>query len=211
MKHHGSAVPRRAGFRRGAAALTFVALAAGTALTGAQAATAAGSAALAGRACTPTEGFSGCRLFNPKTAKQEFTVPSGVTSLDVRAWGEGGAGNSMANGGAGGFVAGTLKVTPGEELSVAVAGLNAGDALGGKAGSRGAERGGNSSAVRTSGGAALVVAGGGGGGGGDIALGQGCAAGGESGQDASESGRGGKVATGAKGGAAATSSMNCCI
>ena len=202
MKHHGSAVPRRAGFRRGAAALTFVALAAGTALTGAQAATAAGSAALAGRACTPTEGFSGCRLFNPMTAKQEFTVPSGVTSLDVRAWGEGGAGNSMANGGAGGFVAGTLKVTPGEELSVAVAGLNAGDALGGKAGSRGAERGGNSSAVRTSGGAALVVAGGGGGGGGDIAHGQAGAAGGESGQDASETGRGGKGATGAKGGAA---------
>ena len=202
MKHHGSAVPRRAGFRRGAAALTFVALAAGTALTGAQAATAAGSAALAGRACTPTEGFSGCRLFNPKTAKQEFTVPSGVTSLDVRAWGEGGAGNSMANGGAGGFVAGTLKVTPGEELSVAVAGLNAGDALGGKAGSRGAERGGNSSAIRTSGGAALVVAGGGGGGGGDIAHGQAGAAGGESGQDASETGRGGKGATGAKGGAA---------
>jgi 5-hydroxyisourate hydrolase-like protein (transthyretin family) len=199
--HHGSAVPRRARFRRGAAALTFVALAAGTALTGAQAATAAGSAALAGQACTPTEGFSGCRLFNPTTAKQQFTVPSGVTSLDVRAWGEGGAGNSMANGGAAGFVAGTLKVTPGEELSVAVAGLNAGDALGGKGGS-GAQRGGNSSAIRTSGGAALVVAGGGGGGGGDMAHGQAGAAGGESGQDASETGRGGKGATGAKGGAA---------
>ncbi|MFD7241217.1 glycine-rich domain-containing protein [Streptomyces massasporeus] len=200
--HHGSAVPRRAGFRRGAAALAFVALSAGTALTGAPAATAAGSAALAGQACTPTEGFSGCRLFNPDKAKQEFTVPSGVTSLDVRAWGEGGAGNSMTNGGAGGFVAGTLKVTPGEALSVAVAGLNAGDALGGKGGG-GAERGGNSSAIRTSGGAALVVAGGGGGGGGDMAHGQAGAAGGESGQDASETGRGGKGATGAKGGAAA--------
>ncbi|MEU9228553.1 hypothetical protein AB0D40_29795 [Streptomyces massasporeus] len=199
--HHGSAVPRRAGFRRGAAALAFVALSAGTALTGAPAATAAGGAALAGQACTPTEGFSGCRLFNPAAAKQEFTVPSGVTSLDVRAWGEGGAGNSMTNGGAGGFVAGTLKVTPGEALSVAVAGLNAGDALGGKGGN-GAERGGNSSAIRTSGGAALVVAGGGGGGGGDMAHGQAGAAGGESGQDASETGRGGKGATGAKGGAA---------
>ncbi|MFF6913668.1 hypothetical protein [Streptomyces sp. NPDC012466] len=194
-------MPRRAGFRRGAAALTFVALAAGTALSGATAATAAGGAALAGQACTPTEGFSGCRLFDPATAKQEFKVPSGVTGLDVRAWGEGGAGNSMANGGAGGFVAGTLKVTPGEALSVAVAGLNAGDALGGKAGSSGAERGGNSSAIRTSGGSALVVAGGGGGGGGDMAHGQAGAAGGESGQDASEAGRGGKGATGAKGGA----------
>ncbi|MFD5483162.1 hypothetical protein [Streptomyces hawaiiensis] len=199
--HHDSAVLRRARFRRGAAALTLVALTAGTALTGAPAATAAGGAALAGKACTPTEGFSGCRLFVPSEAKQGFDVPAGVTSLDVRAWGEGGAGNSMASGGAGGFVAGTLKVTPGEALSVAVAGLNAGDALGGKGGSSGADRGGNSSAIRTSGGSALVVAGGGGGGGGDIAYGQAGAAGGESGQDASEKGRGGKGATGAKGGA----------
>ncbi|MEV0239329.1 hypothetical protein AB0I06_05215 [Streptomyces sp. NPDC050674] len=193
-------MPRRAAFRRGAAALTFVALTAGTALTGASAATAAGSVVLAGKACTPTEGFSGCRLFDPATAKQEFTVPSGVTGLDVRAWGEGGAGNSMTSGGAGGFVAGTVKVSPGETLSVAVAGPNAGDALGGKGGND-AERGGNSSAIRTSGGAALIVAGGGGGGGGDMAHGRAGAAGGESGQDASETGRGGKGATGAKGGA----------
>ncbi|MEU2910283.1 hypothetical protein ACFYM3_36975 [Streptomyces massasporeus] len=94
-------MPRRAGLRRGAAALAFVALSAGTALTGAPAATAAGSAALAGQACTPTEGFSGCRLFNPDKAKQEFTVPSGVTGLDVRAWGEGGTGTSGATGGDG--------------------------------------------------------------------------------------------------------------
>ncbi|MFJ1965475.1 glycine-rich domain-containing protein [Streptomyces massasporeus] len=199
--HHGSAAPRRARFRRGAAALTFVALSAGTALTGAPAATAAGSAALAGKACAPTEGFSGCRLFVPTDAKQAFTVPSGVTSLDVRAWGEGGRGNSMAYGGAGGFVAGTLKVTPGEALSLAVGGPGFGDALGGKGGS-GGERGGNSSAVRTSGGSALIVAGGGGGGGGDVAHGQAGTAGGENGQDGSEKDRGGKGATGAKGGAA---------
>ncbi|MEU3933028.1 hypothetical protein AB0E85_13470 [Streptomyces sp. NPDC029044] len=199
--HHGSAVPRRARLRRGAAALTFVALTAGTALTGAPAATAAGSAALAGKACAPTEGFSGCRLFDPATAKQEFTVPAGVTGLDVRAWGEGGGGNSMTSGGAGGFVGGTLKVSPGEALSIAVAGPNAGDARGGKGGSNLADRGGNSSAIRTSGGSALVVAGGGGGGGGDVAHGQAGAAGGESGQDALEKGRGGKGASGAQGGA----------
>ncbi|MFJ7340850.1 hypothetical protein ACIQU3_11220 [Streptomyces sp. NPDC101110] len=198
--HHGSAVPRRAGFRRGAAALTFVALAAGTALTGAQAATAAGGQA-PGKACAPTEGFSGCRLFVPTEADQDFTVPSGVTSLDVRAWGEGGAGNSMAYGGAGGFVAGSLKVSPGEVLSLAVGGPGSGDALAGKGGSGGGERGGNSSAIRTSGGAALVVAGGGGGAGGDVAHGQAGAAGGENGQDGSEKDRGGKGATGAKGGA----------
>ncbi|MFF0004805.1 hypothetical protein ACFYQT_15415 [Streptomyces tibetensis] len=204
--HHGPAVPRRAGFRLGAAALTFAALAAGTALSGAPAgavpaATAAGSPAPAGKACTPTEGFSGCRLFVPTDAKQDFKVPSGVTGLDVRAWGEGGTGNSMAHGGAGGFVAGTLKVTPGEVLSLAVGGPGFGDALAGKAGSRGAERGGNSSAIRTSGGSALVVAGGGGGAGGDIAHGQAGTAGGENGQDGTEKDRGGKGATGAKGGA----------
>ncbi|MFF8015781.1 glycine-rich protein [Streptomyces sp. NPDC007929] len=200
MSHHRSAVPRRARFRRGAAALTFVALSAGTALTAAPAATAVGSVALSGKACAPTEGFSGCRLFVPTDAEQAFTVPSGVTSLDVRAWGEGGRGNSMAYGGAGGFVAGTLKVTPGEALSLAVGGPGFGDALAGK-GVGGGERGGNSSAVRTSGGSPLIVAGGGGGGGGDMAHGQAGAAGGENAQDGSEKDRGGKGATGARGGA----------
>ncbi|MEU7720186.1 hypothetical protein [Streptomyces tibetensis] len=204
--HHGPAVPRRAGFRLGAAALTFAALAAGTALAGASAATAVGSPAPAGKACTPTEGFSGCRLFVPTDAKQDFKVPSGVTGLDVRVWGEGGGGNSMTTGGAGGFVAGTLKVTPGEVLSLAVAGPRSGDALGGEAGASGvasgAARGGNSSAIRTSSGSPLVIAGGGGGGGGENrGHGQGGVAGGESGQDASEAGRGGKGATGGKGGA----------
>ncbi|MFD8233312.1 glycine-rich protein [Streptomyces sp. NPDC059696] len=190
---------RRAGIRRGAAVLTLVALAAGTALTGAQAATAAGGRAPAGKACAPTEGFSGCRLFVPADSGQDFTVPSGVTGLDVRVWGEGGAGNSMAYGGAGGFVAGALKVSPGEVLSLAVGGPGSGDALAGQGGS-GGERGGNSSAIRTSAGSALVVAGGGGGGG-DMAHGQAGAAGGENGQDGSEKDRGGKGATGAKGGA----------
>ncbi|MET9759329.1 hypothetical protein ABZ016_09760 [Streptomyces sp. NPDC006372] len=199
--HHDAAVLRRARFRRGAAALTLLALTGGTALTGASAATAAGSAGPAGKACAPTDTFSGCRLFVPADGAQEFTVPSGVTRLGVRLWGEGGAGTGMTNGGAGGFVAGTLKVTPGEVLSLAVAGPGSGDALGGKAGARGAQRGGNSSGIRTNGGAPLVIAGGGGGGGGDTAQGQGGVAGGESGQDASETGRGGKGATGAKGGA----------
>jgi 5-hydroxyisourate hydrolase-like protein (transthyretin family) len=196
--HHDSVVLRRARFRRGAAALTLLALTGGAALTGASA---AGAAVPAGKACAPAEGFSGCRLFVPAQGAQEFTVPSGVTELDVRAWGEGGAGNSMANGGAGGFVAGDLKVTPGEVLKLAVAGQGSGDALGGKAGGSGAQRGGNSSGIRTSTGSPLLIAAGGGGGGGDMAHGQAGAAGGESGQDASEKDRGGKGATGAKGGA----------
>ncbi|MGR4851248.1 hypothetical protein [Streptomyces sp. LARHCF252] len=196
--HHDSVVPRRAGFRRGAAALTLLAVTGGTALTGASA---AGAAVPAGKACAPVEGFSGCRLFVPTEGAQEFKVPSGVTQLNVRVWGEGGTGNTTASGGAGGFVGGTLKVTPGEALSLAVAGPRFGDALGGKPGGSGAHRGGNSSAIRTSGGSPLVVAGGGGGAGGDTAHAQAGAAGGESGQDASEKGRGGKGATGAKGGA----------
>ncbi|MGI5427207.1 hypothetical protein [Streptomyces sp. CA-179760] len=196
--HRDPAVPRHAGLRRGAAALTLLALTGGTALTGVSA---AGAAVPAGKTCAPTEGFSGCRLFVPTQGAREFRVPSGVTQLNVRVWGEGGTGNHTASGGAGGFVGGTLKVTPGEALSLAVAGPGSGDALGGKAGSRGAERGGNSSAIRTSGGSPLVVAGGGGGGGGDAAPAQAGVAGGESGQDASEQGRGGKGATGAKGGA----------
>ncbi|MFC9681302.1 hypothetical protein ACFTZL_16230, partial [Streptomyces sp. NPDC056948] len=100
-------MPRRTRFRRGAAALTLLALTGGTALTGVSA---AGAAVPAGKACGPTEGFSGCRLFVPTDGAQEFKVPSGVTQLNVRVWGEGGAGNSMASGGAGGFVGGTLKV-----------------------------------------------------------------------------------------------------
>ncbi|MFF7309851.1 hypothetical protein [Streptomyces sp. NPDC008137] len=198
MKHHDAVAPRRAQFRRGAAALTLLAVTGGMGLTGASA---AGAAVPDGTACAPAEGLSGCRLFDAARDAQAFKVPSGVTRLNVRVWGEGGAGGSLAKGGAGGFVGGTLKVTPGETLSLAVAGPRFGDALGGEAGSVGAERGGNSSAIRTSGGTPLVVAGGGGGGGGDRADDQAGAAGGESGQDASGKDRGGKGATGAKGGA----------
>ncbi|GGX14603.1 hypothetical protein GCM10010383_50970 [Streptomyces lomondensis] len=195
-------MPRRAGFRRGAAALAFVALTAGTALTGAPAATAAGSEVLAGKACTPTEGFSGCRLFDPTGAREEFRVPAGVTALDVRAWGQGGEGTPFANGGAGGYTAGALRVTPGERLSVAVGVQGFGDALGGKGGGKDAAVGGNSSGVRTSDGEPLLIAAGGGGGGyGSMEAGQGGPGGGERGQDDTESERGGKGAAGDTGGA----------
>ncbi|CAL9305935.1 glycine-rich protein [Streptomyces sp. SudanB52_2052] len=200
--HHDSVVPRRAGFRRGAAALAFVALTAGTALSGAPAATAAGSEVLAGKTCTPTAGFSGCRLFDPTGAREEFQVPAGVTALDVRAWGQGGESNPHANGGAGGYTAGSLGVTPGERLSVAVGVQGFGDALGGKGGGPNAAVGGNSSGVRTSNGTPLLIAAGGGGGGyGYGETGQGGPGGGERGQDDTESERGGKGAAGANGGA----------
>ncbi|MFF7795211.1 hypothetical protein [Streptomyces sp. NPDC007991] len=199
---HGSVVLRRARFRRGAAALGFVALTAGTALTGAPAATAAGSAVLAGKTCTPTEGFSGCRLFDPTGAREEFQVPAGVTALDVRAWGQGGEGTPFAAGGAGGYTAGALSVTPGERLSLAVGVQRFGDALGGAGGDKYGAVGGNSSGVRTSGGKPLLIAAGGGGGGyGSLDAGQGGPGGGERGQDDTESERGGKGAAGDTGGA----------
>ncbi|MER8219846.1 hypothetical protein ABTZ58_04460 [Streptomyces sp. NPDC094143] len=200
--HHDAGVPRRARFRRGAAALTLLALTGGTALTGASAATAAGSQVLAGKACTPTEGFSGCRLFDPTGAREDFQVPAGVTALDVRAWGQGGEGTPFANGGAGGYTAGTLSVTPGEKLSVAVGVQRFGDALGGAGGGRYAAVGGNSSGVRSGDGKPLLIAAGGGGGGyGDVEAGQGGPGGGERGQDDTESERGGKGAAGPTGGA----------
>ncbi|MGX1567878.1 glycine-rich protein, partial [Streptomyces sp. NPDC055509] len=171
------------------------------ALTGVSAATAAGSAVLAGTSCTPTEGFSGCRLFDPTGAREEFQVPAGVTALDVRAWGQGGEGTPFANGGAGGYTAGTLRVTPGERLSLAVGDQRFGDSLGG-AGGKDSAVGGNSSGVRTGDGKPLLIAAGGGGGGyGSMDAGQGGPGGGERGQDDTESERGGKGAAGATGGA----------
>lgn len=53
----------------------------------------------------------------------DFTVPSGVTSLTIDAWGGGGAGGIQvgASGGGAAYVAGTIAVTPGEVLTVWVA------------------------------------------------------------------------------------------
>ncbi|MFD3502642.1 hypothetical protein [Streptomyces sp. NPDC058678] len=195
---------RRVRLRRGAAALALVTLSAGG---WASAPTATAATTVAGSACVPTAGFTGCRLYDFTGDKESFQVPSGVNSLDVRAWGQGGWGSSMATGGAGGYAAGSLKVTPGETLSVAVGGYYVGkafgDALGGAGGGGWAEPGGNSSAIRTSGGDALVIAGGGGGAGGiSTGYGSGGAAGGEKGQDGSESTFGGKGADKNTGGAA---------
>jgi hypothetical protein len=127
---------RRVRLRRGVAAAALVALGVGGGWA-AGPATAAGTAA-AGSACVPTAGFTGCRLFDFSGAEAPFQVPSGVNTLDVRAWGQGGWGGHSVTGGAGGYAAGTLKVTPGESLSVAVGGYHYGktfgDALGGAPG-----------------------------------------------------------------------------
>src|SRR5580704_16977637 len=74
--------------------------------------------------CTPTAGFTNCVQFTYSGADQTFTVPSGVTSLDVRLWGAGGGGIDPAyftnqyGGGGGGYTTGTVAVTPGQVLTV---------------------------------------------------------------------------------------------
>jgi Glycine rich protein/Concanavalin A-like lectin/glucanases superfamily len=61
---------------------------------------------------------------------QEFVVPDGVTSIDIKMWGAGGGAGWFTNpyyyrtskGGAGSYVSGTLDVIPGETLSLMVGG-----------------------------------------------------------------------------------------
>lgn len=115
-------------------------------------------------------------------ALQSFTVPAGVTSITVTAWGAAGGAGAVAGvrGGAGGFARGTVPVTPGQTLRVLVgqggdrwaplssdggvlpadAGVSSGGAGGGLSGVfTPSADGGVSQAT------ALVIAGGGGGGG----------------------------------------------
>ncbi len=96
-----------------------------------------------------------------------FSVPAGVNELTVKSWGAGGGGgagglrNVGAVGGGGGFMQGTLSVTPAENLTVAVGGGGSSGSYGVPAGAGGG--GGYSGVYRTS--TPLIVAGGGGGGG----------------------------------------------
>lgn len=77
--------------------------------------------------CTPDPGFNTCVRITNEGAQQTFTVPPTVTSVRFKLWGAGGGGSAGAGlifmsgfGGAGGFAAGTLAVTPGQNLSVVV-------------------------------------------------------------------------------------------
>lgn len=111
-------------------------------------------------------------IFDYTGSNQSFVVPTGVTSLRVRLWG--GGGGDIGGGAA--FVTGLLSVTPGESLTLIVAGAGldfhnfGGFAPGGFGGggmsgaSTAGGSGGGRSAIRNSSGTELVTAAGGGGG-----------------------------------------------
>jgi hypothetical protein len=112
---------------------------------------------------------SGSYTFNYTGAAQTLTIPAGIRSVTIDAYGAQGS-NSGASGGLGGRVQGTLAVTPGDVLNIYVGGQSGYNGGGtGGTGSYGAgASGGGATDVRI-GGTALsnrvLVAGGGGGGG----------------------------------------------
>jgi hypothetical protein len=67
----------------------------------------------------PTSATSFATSFTYSGAIQTFTVPAGVTAIQVTVWGAGGSGGG-APGGAGAFIQGILTVTPGQVLSLLV-------------------------------------------------------------------------------------------
>lgn len=127
--------------------------------------------------------LSTCSTFTPLAANQTFTVPAGVTSIVVKAWGAGGGGRCGHNGGGAGsqgggggaFAQGIIPVTPGQNLTVVVGTGGSGSAGGFGGGGNGgtgcwAGFGGGGlsgifSGTPTNQANALLIAGGGGGGG----------------------------------------------
>lgn len=142
----------------------------------------------------PTGGGATKETFTTATVGQTWTVPTGVTSVTVKAWGAGGGNTSNGNnGGGGGFIQGTFTVTAEEDLSVRVGG--------GGAWGNGGGGGGYSGFFRSS--DTLLVAGGGGGAGGYSGGSAGGPGGGETGTaGTSANGTGGGGGTQSAGGSA---------
>ncbi|MCU0434992.1 MAG: HYR domain-containing protein [Bacteroidia bacterium] len=109
-------------------------------------------------------------VFNFTGAVQQFVVPPGVTSVTIKTWGAQGGANWVNNNNFGGFVQGTVAVTPGATLYVYVGGQpltgTVGGYNGGGAGDGAGKGGGGGTDVRTISNdlnSRLIVAGGGGG------------------------------------------------
>ena len=118
---------------------------------------------------TKTSIPAGSTTFNYTGSAQTFTVPSGITSLTIDAYGAQGMNNAGATGGRGGRVQGTLAVTSGSTLNVYVggqSGYNGGGAPGTAGSSWPGVYGGGASDIRVGGTAltdrVLVASGGGG-------------------------------------------------
>ncbi len=113
---------------------------------------------------------AGNKTFSYTGGLQTFTVPAGVTSITLDAYGAQGANNITFAGGLGGRAQGTLAVTPGQVINIQVGGQTGynGGGEGGIGGPWPGVNGGGATDVRV-GGTALanrvLVAGGGGGGG----------------------------------------------
>jgi len=127
-------------------------------------------ASQAAKAATPTLTplyASGSVPFVYTGVDQTFVVPPTVYALTVALSGAGGEtatdGSNQGEGGAGGYVSGTLPVSPGDVLTVVVGGKT-GYGGGGGAGAAGGGRGGGRTAILRNG-TDIVTAGGGGGGG----------------------------------------------
>lgn len=109
--------------------------------------------------------------FDYTGAMETYTVPVGVTSIQIEAYGAQGANNGSSTGGRGGYISGEITVTPGDVLNVYVGGqdgFNGGGAggTGGSPAERNGVNGGGASDVRVGGDTfddRVIVAGGGGG------------------------------------------------
>ena len=183
---------------------------------------------------TPNLYAPGSQTFSYTGAQQTFTVPSGVSTITIKAWGaQGGNVTSYRaqDGGKGGYATGNLSVSTGNTLYVYVGGqganrlgnhpypdcelVNGGFNGGGKNRSAGTGTpGGGASDIR-SGGTALanrvIVAGGGGGCGWTLAQGgAGVGTTGQNGTDSNSSGTGGYGGTQSAGGAIGNASSGSC-
>ena len=151
--------------------------------------------------------------FNYTGSTQTYTVPVGYTSINVILRGGGGGGGGAingytgGNGGSGGYVSGTLAVTPGQVLTLYVAGGGGGETTGPTvAGGFGGGGGASLTSINGGGGGGgasyilltgvLKVAAGGGGGGGAIFTRLGGNGGGLIGQDGSMANSGGTQSAG---------------
>lgn len=97
--------------------------------------------AAASPVCTQSGGTAMCTFVLTGTA-QDFTVPAGVTRLQVVAVGGNGGSSKTDRGGMGAKVAGTLAVTPGQVLNVIVGGNGVGSSRGNTLGMAGGFDGG---------------------------------------------------------------------